>query len=184
MKFPTSFADNAVAVVMAAVMVAVVSQSVSARDLETADGRRFADCTVLKADQLGLYFRHENGIARVLYEDLSEELLAALEPLPEVEDELPLRIDAGRAPAVDLAADDSNAQAVGEFSLVFWQQINYQVPSQSIYCCPSGGVAGLHRYSHFGCRQLAELDFLITSGILPRPPGVVTRRLPRGWRYF
>jgi hypothetical protein len=31
--------------------------------------------------------------------------------------------------------------------------------------------------------QLAELDFLITTGILPRPAGVVTRRIPHRTRY-
>ena len=56
---------------------------VTATDIETVDGRRFSNCSVLKADSLGLYFRHRNGIARVLYNDLSDDLLAKLEPLPE-----------------------------------------------------------------------------------------------------
>lgn len=35
-------------------------------------------------------------------------------------------------------------------------------------------------YPFFPWRQLAERDFLITTGILPRPAGVITRRLSPG----
>jgi len=163
-------------------------QVVAATDIETGDGRRFVDCTVLKADGIGLYFRHRKGIARVLYDDLSADLLAKLEPLPEADETGGKEVLTAESPHA--ATDPSAGRANGEFRLVFSQRVVIGVPGHllyhPVYGCPAGGLVDAHRYSHFGWRQAAERDFLITSGILPRPPGVITRRVPHGIRlnYF
>ena len=161
---------------------------VTATDIETVDGRRFSNCSVLKADSLGLYFRHRNGIARVLYNDLSDDLLAKLEPLPEAE-KIEIKEPSPATPSM-AATDHPTVQAHGEFRLVFRQRVVIGIPNpalhRAVYGWPARGAVGAHRYSHFGWRQAAERDFLITSGILPRPAGVVTRCVARGIRlnYF
>ena len=179
------------AVVVALILFGVVGR-VGATDIETADGRHFSNCSVLKADGLGIYFRHSTGIARVLYQDLSDELLAALGPLPEED----LKVSAPRSASEIQAAhkgaqgrdvlervvDADQGSSIGALQLQFWQRVTYGVPetiTRSQPCCwPQGSrFTGVHRYSRFPCRQLAELDFLITTGILPRPAGVVTRRI-------
>ncbi len=173
---------------VAMIVVVASPHLAAATDIETEDGRRFSHCTVLKADGIGLYFRHRSGIARVLYDDLSDDLLAKLEPLPEPEE-----IDVKKpstASAPQGGNDRPTAQANGEFRMVFWQRVVIGVPHQALhhapYGCPTSGLTGAHRYSHFGWRQAVERDFLITTGILPRPLGVITHRVPQGIRlnYF
>ncbi|MEK6248766.1 MAG: hypothetical protein N2C12_11340 [Planctomycetales bacterium] len=155
-----------------------------ATDVDTADGRHFSNCSVLKADGLGIYFRHSNGIARVLYEDLSDKLLTALGPLPQDDVERAAQeIDQPQE-----VASREESSSIGALQLQFWQRVTYGVPesvTRARPCClmQRGRFTGARRYSLFPCRQLAELDFLITTGILPRPAGVVTRRIPHRARY-
>lgn len=149
-----------------------------ATDIDTADGRHFSNCSVLKADGLGIYFRHNSGIARVLYEDLNDKLLASLGPLPEKDSRKPAQEPANQNTVADTREDSS----IGALQLQFWQRVTYGVPpavTRPLACCQMhrGRFSGVHRYSRFPCRQMAELDFLITTGVLPRPAGVVTRRI-------
>lgn len=161
------------------------SYHASAADLVTANGRRFHNCEVLKADTLGLYLRHDHGIARLLYEDLSDGNLAQLEPLPEIE-----TISGAKAQPADVpAATDGEQENQGNFSFVFQQRVTLRMPQPIYqpafaYGTGCGLGAGPMRIARYPCRRMAERDFLITSGILPRPYGVVTRYLPRGWRSY
>ena len=149
------------------VLVVALRGPAGATDVDTADGRHFSNCHVLKADGLGIYFRHDHGMARILYEDLSEELLAALEPLPMTENGAAVGLEATGGKKVPSNREESAASAesrsssgVGALQLQFWQRVTYGVPAELTQARPCGQVSrgrfvGAHRYSRFPCRQLA-----------------------------
>ena len=60
--------------VSAVVLLALCSMTghAEATDVETADGRHFSNCSALKADSLGIYFRHSKGIAKENFWVLSD----------------------------------------------------------------------------------------------------------------
>ena len=154
--------------------------------LETLSGRTYYGVKVVKIDPNGVLFRHRDGAAKVTFDDMN----------PEIREYLGL--DARKAAAFEKAHRPSKSRpaskkkaGVQPIDVVLTVRTTVRLPvtdhfARSRAAC--GGVpwfshwARFHpglAYAHFPCRQQAERDFLISSGILPTPPGVRVVRLPR-----
>lgn len=168
------------------------------RSLRTLDGREFFDVRVQKADPTGLFFQHRHGSAKISFTHLDPEIGKSYgygeEEAKAFEKDRPHTEIETNAPAWADPIDVS--QTLPPLRLTFRTRTIFPVGSTFSHggCgySPTGCGASLASYpwpSHwsrfhpglayslFPCRQLAERDFLITSGILPRPPGVCTWRL-------
>jgi hypothetical protein len=152
--------------------------------LRTVDGRMFVGVREARADETGLTFRHEGGAAKVPRAALS------------AADQRRFSVPAAEAPAAQPPAWASPDPASGSVTaaippLVFTYRVRAILPpaaapetagcasALSHYYWPSHWARPHYgmAYPLFPCRQLAERDFLITSGILPRPRGVWPWRL-------
>lgn len=156
------------------------------RALRTLDGREFLEVRIVQVDPGGLLFRHRGGAGKVLFSDLSSEWgerygfqESAAEALEAGRPELKLGENLARP------AEGAVAQMP---PLTFTYRVRTVLPPILVHSASGCGAAhpwlrhwgrfhpGL-AYARFPCRQAAERDFLITSGILPRPPGVPAWRL-------
>ncbi len=166
------------------------------RTLQTLDGREFHDVKIESVDPNGILFRHRNGAAKIRFVHLEPELREAYGYLENeahaFETERPNAEVAVTDPAP--AGMEADGGELTPLRLTF--RVRTTFPVQALVsrngCGPTSCGASLASwpwpshwsrfhpglaYSLFPCRQLAERDFLITSGILPRPPGVCTWRL-------
>lgn len=167
------------------------------RVLETLDGRVFDDVAIDSVDPNGLLFRHRDGIAKIRFANLNPAIREAYG----FTEEDALAFETGRTITEIVAAPNSAppqaCQAAGVSPLVLSFRIRTTFPTASPACAnygfgPMGCGASLAQfpwashwnrfhpglaYSRFPCRQLAERDFLLSSGILTRPPGVWSWRL-------
>lgn len=159
------------------------------RSLETLDGREFFDVRIVQVDPGGLLFRHRGGAGKVMFSDLPAEWGKRYGH----DEKSAKAIEAGR-PEMKLEegfawASEHSAPPFPVITLTY--RVRTTLPPV-IAPAPSGCGASLASFpwhSHwsrfhpglayplFPCRQLAERDFLISSGILPRPPGVGVWRL-------
>jgi hypothetical protein len=157
--------------------------------LRTVDGRMFLGVRDARADESGLTFRHQGGAAKVARQQLSEADLKRFS-VPEVVAKAVPAANAGEP----LAWEGPNPAAITVPPLVFTYRVRTILPvSAPSASCEIQSCAGAlsHTYwpshwarPHYGlayplfpCRQLAERDFLLTTGILPRPRGVWPWRL-------
>jgi hypothetical protein len=158
--------------------------------LRTLDGKIFLDVTQPEPDDAGLTFRHAGGAARVLRERLS----AADQKRFSLPDWTVAAAATRVAPPriVSVSSQPPSLLVPPPVVLTYhFRTIFPAAPAPSLGCdygCgstlsrlywpthwsrPHYGMA----YPIFPCRQAAERDFLITTGILPRPRGVQTWRL-------
>lgn len=163
--------------------------------LVTLNGRSFHDVTIVGIDPNGILFKHANGAGKVRFEELSPEIRNHFGYDPEA-----AAVFEGRALRNPVPQNPAGAVAGqgGITPVTFTFRTRVALPSRtSSYggypwsltgCGPAlanyywpyqwgrwhPGLA----YTRFPCRQAAERDFLISTGILPRPPGI------RTWRYW
>ncbi|MBL9155385.1 MAG: hypothetical protein JNK37_23105 [Verrucomicrobiales bacterium] len=160
-----------------------VGQERPAGILRTVDGRLYLGIREAKADETGLTFRHQGGAARVSRERLS------------VADQKRFGLPPMEPPAEPAVADPPSGPTTATWPpLVLSYRVSvslplpFTTPANDVTSCgatlaarswpsywarPHYGLA----YPLFPCRQAAERDFLITTGLLPRPVGIVPWRL-------
>ena len=163
--------------------------------LETLSGKVFHDVRVVQIDPNGVVFRHRGGAAKVRIDDLDPKIIeflgldekkaAAFEKAHSVAMK---RAAQSKKPAKTIEGGESAAAPV---DVILTTRTIVRIPVRDPYAdarAACGGVpwhfhwARFHpglAYAHFPCRQLAERDFLISSGILPTPPGVRMHRVYR-----
>lgn len=169
--------------------------------LTTENGKVYRSIFVLGSDSHGLLFRHEEGIAKIDFEQLSMSLRMLYEPVesPPVE---PFPAEGEAADRKDAGAEAETGQSASASSAgVDWlrgatvtltarNRVSVPWRAYGTFC---GTACGPLRHSwpqHWpryqpalrlaipSCRAAAVEDFLITTGLVPRPPGVNTYRLP------
>ncbi|MCB1062155.1 MAG: hypothetical protein KDN20_04440 [Verrucomicrobiae bacterium] len=159
--------------------------------LRTKAGKIYEEARVIRVDPNGVLFRHRDGTGRLLLADLTPELQAHYG----FDVKMAWEFESGRS-ETEGANGDTSAQPTGVPPMVFtfrtrttlpptpspavvWAPVLCGNPAQLGYAWPSHWSRFHHglAYSSFPWRQLAERDFLISSGLLPHPPGVRTWRL-------
>lgn len=149
--------------------------------LKTTYGRTYQKIFVLSADTHGLMFRHDKGIAKVSFKELSMNLRMLYEPVESVPEAKTKLKNA------DATAGKQIATAAAPVYLTYLIQPVYQITqSMPNYCrAPAQYWPNhwpryhpAHAYAHAPSRELVVRDFLYTTGLACKPPGVVTRRLP------
>lgn len=156
--------------------------------MNTENGRVYRDILILDSDRHGLLFRHEKGIAKFNYDQLSMNLRMLYEPVGEIAEESTVP-EAEESPPGGLAFPDKDLS----FTLTVrsrivspwlpWQGDPGFCRSRCSECRRAWPQHGsrYHRALRLAipeCRAFAVDDFLITTGLVPRPPGVMTYRLP------
>jgi hypothetical protein len=161
--------------------------------IETQNGRIYRDILILESDQYGLLFRHAVGIAKIDFPQLSMNLRMLYEP---VTDEVTEASGEGGDEVEDAPPFDLSRNL--RITVTARNRIEFPINHGDCGC-----ASACHHYrndwpGHWPryhpalrlaipeCRALAVKDFLITSGLVARPPGVVTYRLPynRSYRLY
>lgn len=184
---------NIMKFLIAAIFLAVGATSLAQAggfDLDaitTVEGREYQEIFIVDSDEHGLLFRHRRGIAklpfaslptnlRMLYEvsaplevpDEATEQVGEPQMSPSGQNLIPL-VFTVRTRVYPQPAVDSSGYGCGPF---LW-------PSHWPRFHP------VHHLVNPYCREMALRDFLYTTGLLPKPPGILTYRLPcnRPWLY-
>lgn len=153
--------------------------------IKTQNGRVYEDILILDSDQHGLLFRHAVGIAKVDFQQLSTNLRMLYEPVVEEEEMV------GEVPESDPeAASLLNMSRNVNITVTARNRVEVPVHHWNRSCATACDRYQNHWPSHWSrynpalslavpeCRALAVQDFLITTGLAHRPPGVTTYRLP------
>lgn len=179
-------------------LLTVPSGQAEGYDLErikTNRGRVYHDILIMGADSYGMLFRHRNGIAKVGFESLSMNLRMMYEPTGEEEESFQAAV----------ASEESLSpvsKESGEVALPIPSTLTVRtsivIPHHRVFSHGKGHAScrqPVHWPSHWtryhpaialavpACRERAIRDFLITTGLVPRPCGVVTYALPRHGPY-
>lgn len=159
-------------------------------DLEkitTTEGKEYREILVIESDEHGLTFRHRHGISKLLFSSLPTNLRMLYEGT------VPLEAPEEVADTEEAVVADSGGPELD--SLVFTVRTRVYPPmNRGGYgvngCSPVGWPSAWPRYNpalllaNPYCREWATRDFLYTSGLLRKPPGVFTYRLPYHRPYF
>lgn len=153
--------------------------------IRTANGKVYKQIQILDSDGFGLLFRHREGIAKVDYDQLSMNLRMLYEPVEEMPlDSTPIEPDSTETTTFLESLKGKSVEILAKNRI--------EVPLVRLFPRSSNSCFG---YAHHWpvhwpryqpalrlaipeCRALALEDFLITTGLVPRPPGVRTYRLP------
>lgn len=167
--------------------VAVWSNGYSSEELfdldsiRSLDGRVYHDILILDGDEHGLMFRHRKGIAKIPFRQLSMNLRMLYEPVGEVEKGSEVDSTEDNEPAQSgkktaEAMTPLEARAVASLSGPEWwiRGAFTQIPRSRVAPWPQHWPryhpAHALAYPHY--RELAVRDFLYTTGLAERPPGV------------
>jgi hypothetical protein len=156
--------------------------------IRTTDGRLYRSILILDADQHGLSFRHESGIAKVLFTSLSPNLRM----LYEMVEELP----AASVESVQTAAPGEKempglvSSLPSPLLLTTWHRV--RLPAPAAYLGGGYPFQGdrywptwwprydpVHQLANPYYREVAVRDFLYRSGLLAVPSGVRVHRCYR-----
>ncbi|MEM7601289.1 MAG: hypothetical protein AAF357_07710 [Verrucomicrobiota bacterium] len=153
--------------------------------IKTEHGRVYHDILILDSDRHGLLFRHRKGIAKIEFSQLSMNLRMLYEPVGEeeppepapdvelisVEEVIPL----SQTAAYTLTAHSRVHLPINAFQAGQWSPcVSYRRNWPSHW----PGYQPALRLAIPECRARVIDDFLITTGLVPRPCGVTTYRLP------
>jgi len=154
--------------------------------LTTTTGKVYHDVRVVKADPNGLLFRHRSGSAKIPFSQLDPSIQTHYH-YNEIAAEEFENVRRGEAihSRNERAVSTVPTSGVSALSGVVHTRVTVSLPSQyyssgfhdpgwSPYCAGTGLWWPPHPlvYAAYPWRQLAERDFLITTGILPAPAGV------------
>lgn len=162
-------------------------------EIKTLTGTRYEAIEVLGADEYGLMFRHRRGIAKVNFSELSTGLRMLYEGGDLV----------GVAPAESTEAVQPGGDVTSEPTTteIFVPVLSFRLQIQRGWHEPSPRPCGgspcasfpwrshwpryhsAHALTRPDCRALVLRDFLYTTGLQPKPCGVVTRSLSQGHAY-
>ncbi len=147
--------------------------------LKTTHGRTYEKIFVLSADAHGVMFRHEAGIAKLSFSELPMNLRMLYEPADtgaELSTEAPAEV-----------VEEKVAPVSPPIYLTYLVRPVYQIYQAMPNYCPAPAqywpghwprYHPAHALAHPPHRELVVRDFLYTTGLACKPPGVVTRRLP------
>lgn len=171
-------------------------------NLKTIHGREYRDIFILNADDNGLLFRHQAGIAKLAFTELSYSLRELFEPSPDqqVEADVPDSEASEQPQTLNIQIVQRPVYQVAPVSqLPVWSPCasnygyatpwNYNPNSlhNAIYrphlMRPRTWPSHWSRWHHGHAlvnpyhRAAVTQDFLYTTGLVPRPPGVNITRL-------
>ncbi len=156
------------------------SAGVTLKSITTLSGKTFRNVEVITADAHGLLFRHTKGTAKIDFSDLSfniREMFQTTGPVVEV-----AKTDDGKGSdegQIDAAAGDDD-YGYESLDILSRTRITINFPQSYGFghgCCNPFNPATVNwhpywgryhyglSYANFHCRQAAEQDFLIRSGI-------------------
>ena len=156
--------------------------------IKTENGRTYRDILILDSDQHGLLFRHAKGIAQLDYAQLSMNLRMLYEPV----EEGPVEAQADPSEGDSLLSELGVIGKTADLTLTARNRVTVPFPSYTQHCAAYRRAWPMHwpRYHPVlplaipACRSAAIDDFLITTGLAPRPFGVTTYRLPYNRPYL
>lgn len=173
--------------------------------LTTKGDKVYENVEIVKVDPNGLLFRHRTGSAKVPFADLSAELQARYH-YNEIAAEEFENLYRGKGLVHSRVATGGKGAGAGKESGlptatggVVWTRVTVTLPPPALSGAGFGGDPGWSPspspygfwrmphplvYAAYPWRQLAERDFLITTGLLPAPAGVVPLPLHRALRYW
>ena len=156
------------------------SEESSGRQLSTKSGKIYYDYRVAQVDPNGIYIWHRKGMAKIHFSNLSRS----------VQQQFGYNPSAARAfeekytkPSTALVAQTVGGKGTDAASGVIWTvRTRTTLPraltragcSMAWSGYPALWLPHPEAYARFPWRQLAEYDFLLTTGIVPRPAGVRT----------
>lgn len=156
--------------------------------ISTVEGREYRDILIVDSDEHGLLFRHRQGIAKLPFASLPTNLRMLYEVAAPVE-----TVEEGEKVEETESEDSEKAKSAANFYPLTFTVRTRTYPKSPVDSCGPGPGSGCGPFlwpSHWPrfrpahhlvnpyCRELAVRDFLYTSGLLPKPPGVFTYRLP------
>lgn len=156
--------------------------------IKTLDGKRYFVILILDADEYGMTFRHRDGIAKLPFRLLSMNLRMLYEPVADVE-------EASNGEEVDeeeeiiVLNEDASIQVRASSRVtapVYWLRGAYsQMPRPQMAPWPSHWPRyhPAHALAYPAYRELAVRDFLYTTGLAERPPGIHPYAIPRHGPY-
>lgn len=148
--------------------------------IQTLNGRAYEEILILSSDRHGLLFRHKRGIAKINFNELSMNLRMLYEPVEETPmetavDETDDSFSLLEEESITITAANRITVPLGYYRGLGWNRCNAYRCAYPIHW-PRYSPA--LRLAIPECRALAVEDFLITTGLVPRPFGVRTYRLP------
>lgn len=152
--------------------------------IKTVDGKRYLEIWILDADDHGMTFRHRDGIAKLPFHQLSMNLRMLYEPVAEVAD-----AEGEVEEELFVFSEDASIQATASTRLtapIYWLRGAYtQMPQPQMAPWPSHWPRyhPAHALAYPAYRELAVRDFLYTTGLAERPPGIHPYALPRHGPY-
>lgn len=177
------FARKLVLALIVSFLFANVAQAFDFEKIATKDGPVYREVFIVDVDNNGMMFRHADGIAKVRFEQLPMNLRMLYEP---ADDGAELTVE-----PEEKNVEPTSEKARPVFYVTLQQPVRY-VPVYQYYqpCYQQAWPRHwpryhpAHAYARPACRAAVVQDFLYTTGLQPKPPGVVTRRLPYNRPYL
>lgn len=162
-------------------------------DLEkivTLNGHTYRDILIMEADTKGLLFRHRDGIAKLGFSELAAGLRAMYQLTDDEfsSEEEPIESGGLITEEAQEKTDETQIELTSRTRVVIRQQ---SYSNHICYCPPVywpqqwSRYHSAHELVNPACRAAVLQDFLYTTGLVPRPPGVYVHRLPSAtpWRF-
>lgn len=174
-------------VLLGSMSLAGASERYGMERIRTLEGREYRGILILEADQYGLSFRHDGGIAKLPFSSLSENLRMLYEVVDEVPGDA---VDA--VPPVETTAEATPPNVSRPAPVILLARSRVVIPSPALYL--GGGYTSadrvpwpawwprydpVHELVNPYFRELAVRDFLYSSGLLRTPPGIVVKTVYR-----
>jgi len=175
-------------VLLGSMSLSGASESHDIERIRTIGGKEYRGILILEADQYGLSFRHDGGIAKLPFSSLSENLRM----LYEVIDEVPGDAEVEAAPPVETTAEAIPPDICLPSPVILLARSRVIVPSPALYL--GGGYTAadrvpwparwsrydpVHQLTNPYFRELAVRDFLYSSGLLRTPRGITVTTVYR-----
>lgn len=175
-------------VLLGSMSLSGASESYDMERIRTLEGREYRGILILEADQYGLSFRHDGGIAKLPFSSLSENLRM----LYEVVDEVPGDAAVDAVPPVETTAEATPPNVSLPAPVILLARSRVIVPSPALFL--GGGYTALdrvpwpawwprydpvHELTNPYFRELAVRDFLYSSGLLRTPRGITVTTVYR-----
>ena len=165
--------------------------------IKTVHGKVYREIYILEADSYGLTFRHRDGIAKVVFPSLPANLRMLYETTEEL-GEVESDNEKGELEKTeDIAPQETDPIGVtrpgnfGSVPLVFTVRNRVTIPSSALWLgggyLNAGRMGWPGRWHRYGAvhelanpyyRELVVRDFLYSSGLISKPPGISTYRIP------
>jgi hypothetical protein len=179
-------------VLLGSMSLSGASESHDIERIRTIGGKEYRGILILEADQYGLSFRHDGGIAKLPFSSLSENLRMLYEVIDEVPGDAEVEAEVEVAPPVETTAEAIPPDICLPSPVILLARSRVIVPSPALYL--GGGYTAadrvpwparwprydhVHRLTNPYFRELAVRDFLYSSGLLRTPRGITVTTVYR-----